>query len=181
MDEREARDASTAASPAWPTPAAHDAAFSCFYRGFLPTLVAFLRLQGVPLYEAADIAQETMIEAYQSWAKIQSPRAWARRVAARMWARRIANVAEDLVADVPEQGTSLLPIADVADWEQRHDVLQVLDGLPPRQRQVLAWTMDGYTPAEIADELNMSPEAVRASLLKARRALAAHPRLTGGQ
>jgi RNA polymerase sigma-70 factor (ECF subfamily) len=180
MDEREARDAGTAASPT-PTSTAHDAAFSRFYRSFIATLVSFLRWQGVPLREAADIAQETMIEAYRSWATIRSPQAWARRVAARMWARRVADVAEDPVADVPEQATSLLAITDVVAWEQRHDVLQVLDALPPRQRQVLAWAVDGYTPAEIADELKMSPDAVRASLRKARRALATHPRVTGGQ
>jgi RNA polymerase sigma-70 factor (ECF subfamily) len=181
MDERDAREASTAASPARPMAAAHDAEFSRFYRGFVATLVAFLQWQGVPMRVAADIAQETMIEAYRSWAMIHSPQAWARRVAARMWARRIADVAEDPVADVPEQATSLLAITDVAAWEQRHDVLHVLDALPPRQRQVLAWTVDGYTPAEIAGELKMSPDAVRASLLKARRALATHPRVAGEQ
>ncbi|MFF4902852.1 sigma factor-like helix-turn-helix DNA-binding protein [Streptomyces sp. NPDC001068] len=41
---------------------------------------------------------------------------------------------------------------------------------PARQRQVLAWTLSEFTPAEIAEQLNMTPEAVRASLKKARRA-----------
>ncbi|MFJ6199127.1 sigma factor-like helix-turn-helix DNA-binding protein [Micromonospora sp. NPDC092111] len=36
----------------------------------------------------------------------------------------------------------------------------------------MAWTFDGYRPQEIADELDISPEAVRASLKLARRALA---------
>lgn len=36
----------------------------------------------------------------------------------------------------------------------------------------MAWTFDGYQPQEIADELDIRPDAVRASLKLARRALA---------
>lgn len=158
----------------------HEAEFSDFYRGFLPVLVAFLRWQGVPLIDAADVAQETMIQAYRRWATINDPRAWARRVGTRTWVRRIAEVVEDPVPEMPERTTALLRITDVAAWEQHHDVLRMLDRLPARQRQVLAWTVDGYTPAEIAAELQMTPEAVRASLLKARRALATDPDIVGG-
>jgi RNA polymerase sigma-70 factor (ECF subfamily) len=50
-------------------------------------------------------------------------------------------------------------------------VLQVLRLLPYRQRQVMAWTYDGYTPAEIATFLNLDAGAVRASLHKARETL----------
>jgi len=77
---------------------------------------------------------------------------------------------------VPE-GTPLLPApAPAAEWEQRHEVLRVISQLPPRQRQVMAWTFDGYTPAEIAEILRLAPDAVRQSLAKARRALADHLR-----
>src|SRR5262249_8029152 len=123
--------------------------------------------QGVPLGHAADLAQETMILAYRHWATITHPEPWARRVASRLWARRLAETAEDSVADVPEPGP-LLAITDVTAWEQRHDVLRVLDLLPSRQRQVLAWTLDGYTPTEIATELQISPDTVRANLYKAQ-------------
>ncbi|HET8661442.1 MAG TPA: sigma-70 family RNA polymerase sigma factor [Micromonosporaceae bacterium] len=189
MDEPEARESSTTApgprprehSPASPAAAPDkDRAFAEFYRQFVPTLVGFLRWQGVPLREAADLAQETMVQAYKRWETIEHPQAWARRVASRMWARRISTVVEDRVADVPEPNP-LLAVTDVTVWEQRHDVLRILDELPPRQRQVLAWTLDGYTPAEIADELKIAPEAVRSSLLKARRALAENPSITGEQ
>jgi RNA polymerase sigma factor (sigma-70 family) len=145
--------------------------FSEFYRRFVPTLVAFLRWQGVPLRDAADVAQETMIEAYRLWSTIEHPQAWARRVASRMWARRLAAAVEEPVANPPDR-LGLLAITDVAAWEQRHEVLRILDQLPARQRQVLAWRLDGYQPAEIAAELRMTADAVRSSLLKARRAVA---------
>lgn len=148
-----------------------DESFATFYKTFTPTLVAFLRWQGVPLRDAADLAQETMTQAYRNWLKIRHPKAWVRRVASRLWARRLAESIEDSVADVPEP-ILLREVTDVTEWEQRHDVLQILDQLPSRQRQVLAWSLDGYTPSEIAEELRMTPEAVRASLYKARRALA---------
>ncbi|MFY1698586.1 sigma factor-like helix-turn-helix DNA-binding protein [Solwaraspora sp. WMMA2101] len=69
--------------------------------------------------------------------------------------------------------------ADISAWEQRHDVIRLLAILPWRQRQVMAWTFDGYQPQEIAVELEITPEAVRASLKLARRALAEHLRRAG--
>jgi len=182
MDEPETRPAKSASSsPTLPATAsgalrvlspAEQATFVDFYRDSLPRLVAFLRWQGVPLVAAVDVAQETMVQAYRLWATIDHPPAWARRVASRIWARQIACNAEDPVADIPER-TSLFGDPDIVAWEQRHDVLQILDRLPARQRQVLAWTLDGYSRMEIAAELRMTAEAVRSSLAKARRALAA--------
>jgi RNA polymerase sigma-70 factor (ECF subfamily) len=150
--------------------------FDDFYRGFVPTLVAFLLWLGARLPDAADITQETMIEAFKDWGRIEKPEAWARRVASRKYARRISipPITDHPVGEVDDtvDGTPLLqPEADVAAFEERHEVLRILELLPPRQRQVMAWTFDGYKPAEIAKELKMRPEAVRSSLLKARRTL----------
>lgn len=156
-----------------PDPSDTDAAFSAFYREFVPILVAFLMWQGARLSDAADIAQDTMIKAYENWSTIRHPEAWARRVASRELVRRIARVPEDPCPDPPECPL-LPPLTNVEAWEQRHEILRLLDELPPRQRQVLAWTMDGYTPTAIAEELEITPEAVRSSLRKARRALAKH-------
>jgi hypothetical protein len=47
----------------------------------------------------------------------------------------------------------------VETWEQQHEVLPVLDRLSPRQRQVMAWTLQCYTPAEIATELRTNAAA----------------------
>ena len=43
--------------------------------------------------------------------------------------------------------------------------------LPPRQRQVMAWIIDGFGAAEIARELGVSPESVRQSYARARKNL----------
>lgn len=150
------------------------AAFSEFYREFVPTLVAFLVWQGARLPDAAEIVQETMIKAYQCWSEIRQPQAWARTVAYRALIRRTTSIKENPVEHVPEPSPLLPSSTDVETWEQRHDVLQALDRLPPRQREVMAWTLDGYTPSEIATELEITAETVRANLMKARRALTAY-------
>ncbi|KIF79136.1 hypothetical protein QR77_24920 [Streptomyces sp. 150FB] len=158
-----------------------DEEFSSFYRATVPELIGFLINNGASLPVAADLAQDTMIKAYQRWTEIGHPRAWAHTVASRALGRRIADVREQPVDHVPEP-TSLLPDPGAAaEWEVRHDVRPLLDSLPPRQRQIMAWTLNGWTPSEIADELSMNPEAVRASLKKARRAAAAYYREREGE
>lgn len=147
-----------------------DEDFSDFYRKSIAKLVAFLVWQGARPVDAADAAQEAMIKAHRHWATIHDPRAWVRRVASREWGR-IAHAVE-APAEVEFANSALLrPDSDIEAVEQRHHVLRLLANLPPRQRQVLAWTLDGYTPTEIAGELDITPEAVRTALFRARRAL----------
>ncbi|MEW2553666.1 RNA polymerase sigma factor [Streptomyces zhihengii] len=152
---------------------AKDEAFSAFYRTTVRSLVGFLANQGAGMHVAADIAQDTMLSAYERWDTIDQPRAWVHTVASRKLVRSIASCEEQPVEQVPEP-TSLLANPDaIVTWEARHDLLPLLRSLPPRQRQVLAWALSGFTPGDIAEQLGMSDEAVRASLYKARRAVAA--------
>ncbi|GGN93783.1 RNA polymerase sigma24 factor [Streptomyces albiflavescens] len=149
-----------------------DAEFSDFYRANIQQLVGFLINQGASLPTAADIAQDTMAKAYQNWGTIHTPRAWAHTVASRTLVRKIASIREEPVDRLPEP-TSLLPSPDsLKEWESHHQVLALLQHLPPRQRQVLAWRFNGYTPQEIAEQLGMTATAVRSNLKKARRAVA---------
>ncbi|MET9792096.1 MULTISPECIES: RNA polymerase sigma factor [Streptomyces] len=153
-----------------------DQNFADFYRSAIRPLVAFLINQGASMEIAADIAQETMTAAYQRWSDLHSPRAWVYKVASRELVRKIAAVDEYPVSEVPEP-TSLLARPDaIKEWEVRHDALPILRSLPPRQRQVMAWTLAGFTPTDIAEHLggDLTPETVRANLAKARRAAAAY-------
>lgn len=151
---------------------AKDDAFSAFYRATVSSLVGFLVNQGASVHVAADIAQDTMLSAYERWDTIDHPRAWVHTVASRALVRRISSCEEQPVEQVPEP-TSLLANPDaIAAWEARHDLLPLLRSLPPRQRQVLAWSLSGFTPGDIAEQLGMNDDAVRASLYKARRAVA---------
>ncbi|MFI8194872.1 RNA polymerase sigma factor [Streptomyces sp. NPDC085946] len=152
-----------------------DEEFSAFYRAHIRPLTAFLISHGAGVHVAAEIAQETMTDAYRCWESITHPKAWVYKAASRALIRKVASV-EEPVEQVPEP-TSLLPHTDaIAEWEARYDALPLLRSLPPRQRQVMAWTLAGFTPTDIADHLSLSAETVRASLLKARRAAAAYLR-----
>jgi RNA polymerase sigma factor (sigma-70 family) len=164
----------TTSAPSRPSPdLAEVTAFSEFYRESVPRLVIFLRVQGASLAEAADCVQETMIQALPpKWATLDTPYAWCRTVASRTYFKRVADRREDPMADVGMAGYPLIaPGADITVLEQHHEVLRLFDRLPPRQRQVMAWTYDGVKPAEIAQELDMNPQTVRATLRDARKNL----------
>lgn len=154
---------------------AADAAFATFYRESVPALVAFLVVQGARLADAADIAQESMTKAYREWHRLQHPKAWVHRVASRALIRRLVTDREYPVGELPEP-VPLLRTTDIERWELRHDIVRCLAQLPPRQRQVMAWTLSDYRPAEIAVELDLPPATVRQTLFLARQALAARLR-----
>jgi len=136
------------------------AEFSAFYKQSVPRLVAFLRWQGASLSDAADCVQEAMAQAYRQWSTIHDPHAWCRQVVSRLYVQRLASLVEP-VTDPGTAGSSLF--ARDADWdglEKRHRVSFLLEQLPARQRQVMAWTYDGSTPTEIAKVLKTTPGAV---------------------
>ncbi|WRZ96455.1 sigma-70 family RNA polymerase sigma factor (plasmid) [Streptomyces sp. NBC_01007] len=136
-------------------------------------MTGFLINHGASVQMAADIAQEVMTDAYRNWERITHPKAWVHKAASRALVRSVASV-EEPVDDVPEP-TSLVPRPDaIAEWEARHDALPLLRSLPMKQRQVMAWTLAGFTPTDIADHLGLSAENVRANLKKARRAAAVY-------
>lgn len=146
--------------------------FKDFYREHTGKLVRFLICDGASVTDAAEIAQDVMTRLWESWTTVEYPKTWIRRVAERELVRRKAHAGERLVAEIPEESSILRDDVDIRAWEQRHDELKALDALPPRQRQILAWSLEGYTTVEIADLLQISASAVRANLLKARRSYA---------
>ena len=147
------------------------AQFESFYRCFVPVLVGFLICHGAPLSLAADIAQNTMIKAWRSWPRISNPHAWARKTAGRELIRHQVNGGETSTELVPSSAL-LRHDKQIAEFEARHVIIWVLSRLSPRQRQVMAWTIHGSPPREIAAELGITPEAVRSSLRQARRNVA---------
>lgn len=49
--------------------------------------------------------------------------------------------------------------------------LAALAMLPVRQREVMAWHLDGYKPEQIARELGLTADNVRKALQRARKRL----------
>ena len=166
-------------SPRPAAPAAPETrlSFRDFYQQHTPRLVAFLMRLGARAEDAADIAQETMTRAYKGWEGIEHPRAWTRTVGSREYLRRLLADRDEPVAEIPGQllGSSMAGAGEAAMLgPEQARVLELLRLLPPRQRQVMAWVYDEYTPVEIAAILNLDPGTVRVSLHKARETLKRH-------
>jgi RNA polymerase sigma factor (sigma-70 family) len=155
--------------------------FARFYGEHFTRLAAYLLYQGAPSHLAADLAQDAMATAWRRWAEITQPRAYVYKVAGRAYTRRALEEPGLPAGEVPEPSAVLTRPGEAEAWLQQQQVLRVLRALPPRQRQVLALTFDGWTPAEIAEMLAIEPDAVRASLMKARRSAASEHRRDGDE
>lgn len=148
------------------------AAYETFYRDRVPKLTLFLILQGASPWVATEVVQETMIKVFKRWSAIDAPAAWARTVASREYIRFISRVEEEPLDWNAEASVMIAKPDEINAVAEESEILALLRMLPQRQRQVMAWSYDGCTPAEIAEELQITPEAVRSSLHQARRAVA---------
>lgn len=138
--------------------------FTGFFQREYAPLVAHLVIAGFPRAQAEDAAAEAMVELHTAWDAVRTPRAWVRKVA---WRVAVAQRPKD-VAPVPDR-----PAGDDEQGEValRVSLTRAMGELPPRQREVMAWTLDGFRPGEIAEQLGRPVGQVRANLAHARRAL----------
>ena len=150
---------------------ARDLEFTLFYHEQMPRLVAFLSVHGARAGVAADVAQEAMTEAYRQWDSIDRPRAWVRTVASRIWWRLTQQDRTESPSEQLDDQATAVSAAEPEEIENRHVFLAILRSLPLGQRQVMAWTYDGYQPTEIAALLRIEPATVRSRLRDARAAL----------
>ncbi|MFD9959809.1 RNA polymerase sigma factor [Amycolatopsis sp. NPDC058986] len=143
--------------------------FDTFFRAEFPALVGFLCKIGTEVIVARDVAADAMLLAYESWSSIEHPRAWVRGVAGRLATER-ARFDAGPRAD-------WFPPAEPADDKlvtlvaQHAEIVDLLSVLPRQQRTVLAWLLDGFTPAETAQALKISPATVRSHRRHARERL----------
>lgn len=125
--------------------------------------------------DALDAMQMTWLRLAVNAHRIQDPErlgGWL-VTTARHECMRILRQAQSGLNHTDDPVDAILPPSptNVQAWEERHEVLRLLDCLPPLQRQVIELTMDGYTPAEIASELGITSQTIRSRLIRARRTL----------
>lgn len=139
----------------------------------MPSLIGFVIRLGTDPDEARDIAQQAFINAVPRWSLIENPRAYLRTVANREYIRRRRLTAPEMImAEVPAMTAPPDPAMMKIEFrDQEMRIFDAIRRLPTRQREVIAWTIDGFEPDEIARMLGVSNGAVRGSLFKARRAL----------
>ncbi|MGC5529950.1 RNA polymerase sigma factor [Streptomyces sp. SR-10] len=144
--------------------------FALFYSEHLAVLTRFVMRLGASPYEAADAAHVAFVEAFPRWDRITAPRAWLRTVAARAYMRQ-TGLRDRPTESLPDRPGGHCPLDEVVLKEQEQRVYSALGMLSPRQRQVMAWHLDGFSHTEISEELGITVEAVRQNYARARTSL----------
>ena len=126
------------------------------------------------MHEAEEAAQEAMTQMVQRWHDVDSKLAYAKRAAINTFLKsRTRGLERTRARQVAAGGAVAEAQADgsLSLWEDRSWVLQLLNGLPQRQREVMAFIVDDFKPAEVAELLGRTPSAVRNTLRSARERL----------
>jgi DNA-directed RNA polymerase specialized sigma24 family protein len=159
-----------------------------FYRSEFTHLTRHVIFLGGTPEEAKDAAQSALIDLLQNWYTVQAPRPWCRKAAAHHFLR--SDIREnradrsartDFIARRGSDDSYALR-SPLEEWE--FIVNFVEHHLVGVQRQVMAWSIDGFGPQDIAKQLGMPPATVRSNLRHARKKLATalgkeHPELAG--
>jgi RNA polymerase sigma factor (sigma-70 family) len=143
--------------------------FAAVFRDRFVPVVGFLRAAGAGRHDAEDAVQAAFVHLAQVWDTVEYPTAWLRTTAWRMWLRGKGNARAwpSDPADLPDAAIAD-PCGDIAG---QVDLVQLLRQLSPLQRTVMAFEIDGATPAQTAEALGVPAVNVRQNLLRARRNL----------
>lgn len=133
--------------------------------------------QGADYDDVRQEALTALLEAERSWRRIGSFPVFARVVIKRRLidCLRAAGRRPKIVCGLNEERDGLV-LDFEAYIENRARIRAAIDAhgkLSPRQRHVLARTVQGHSYAEIADELDLSPSVVKWAAWKARSLLRA--------
>lgn len=149
--------------------------FDDFVRAESVPLVKFLAHVGFGWEEAEDAAAEAMLTACQKWSTLRNPRAYVRTAAVHTATNQAIRDRQRTERSIrggwatPEHSDPFAEIDERLDAEPR--LLALLKLLPPKQRLVLAWHIDGFSNTEIADILQMPVATVASHLRHARQRL----------
>ena len=124
---------------------------------------------------AEDLAQEAMLRAVRSAGELNEPRAikvWLLRVVANLWrdwCRAKGRRPTELLPDADVVGEQVEPLERLSQAEEVAMTVEAMHRLPERQRAVLVLVAcEEFTISEVAEVLQITPEAVRSSLSVAR-------------
>ena len=128
-------------------------------------------------HAAEDLTQDTFLRAWPARARLRDERAlrvWLFRIAANLWRDRLRRdrspIARAGLLSGEELGRQQTPERIAAGKDELRRTLDVLNALPPRQREVLYLNAcEELGSAEIAEILAMSKGAVKANLSLARK------------
>jgi RNA polymerase sigma-70 factor (ECF subfamily) len=158
--------------------AGDEAAYSQFLRALVPALRTIARgavaRTGMKV-DAEDIVQETLLAIHlkrQTWIDTEPIGPWIRAIARHKLIDALRRRGRR--AEIPIEGfEEILPAEEPSTDYARRDIERHLDGLPPRQRDVVqAIALDGRSIKDTAARLTMTEGAVRVALHRAIAGLA---------
>ncbi|WP_394613090.1 RNA polymerase sigma factor [Lentzea sp. JNUCC 0626] len=159
--------------------------FDEFFRHEFGRLVAFLVKMNFDRATSEDAAVDAMIGVRGNWATIDCASAWVRKAAYHNALKASQRSREGVKRAIfggwlnsPNDHSAEDTLAAVVEQPQ---VEYLLAKLPERQRLVLAWHLDSFTNAEIAEALDMSLATVRSTLRHAKDRLKKEFEGTAGQ
>lgn len=160
-----------------PPPGSHPASMSVekVYRAERINLMTYLMSMGADPHEADDAVQAAFIQALRVWPTIRQPRAWLYKVALREYYRADTRTRtrETPAGNALPERAEPLDSSDIVLLDEEEEMVRAaIAALPGRQRQVMALTLAGFAPAEIAEQLGCDPAAVRQNQVRARGNLA---------
>lgn len=142
--------------------------FDEYFRYDFPRLTFFTVRLGASLQEAEDVTQQAMLDLFRHWGEVSAPEAYARIAAKRIYLRGRNNAKREREA-IQRNWSQDNPVAFSGDVQY---VMDLLTSLPTEQREIMAWTIDGYEPSEIAELTGRTAATVRSHLRHARKKLA---------
>ncbi|GAA3274635.1 RNA polymerase sigma factor [Dactylosporangium vinaceum] len=143
--------------------------FAEFYGATYERLIAFLLRSGSSRPDADDFAQEAMLSLLKVWPSATNRTAYVYKAAIRTLITERSRRRRDLALVV--KMAKLRTFAAPEPQTEVREVLQALRTLKPEQRLVMALTVDGFRPTEIAALTARSPATVRSNLRLARENL----------
>lgn len=145
----------------------------------IPSVYRYLlRLTG-NAHRAEDLTQEAFLQAWKKRRQLRSDssaRVWMLRIATNLLRdderRRRRRPNEVAGVEAMADPSVAIPESEAMAVEDRERILTFIDGLPPRQREVIHLSaVEGLSPGEIAEVLDISRNSAKVSLCEARKKL----------
>jgi RNA polymerase sigma-70 factor (ECF subfamily) len=144
---------------------------------YLPRVYRFALRLTRDRHQAEDLTQETLLRAWRHRNRLRRPGAacvWLFKIAVNLrrdQVRRSKRSRQEVGSRVDDcESTQLSPAQAMTEQEDLQRVLKTMDCLPSRQREVLyLHACEHLSVAEMADVLDISTDAVKASLCLARK------------
>jgi RNA polymerase sigma factor (sigma-70 family) len=145
-----------------------------FFRVHYRRLMRVAMYAGATEQEAHDVVQDALLKVLRRWHMIEDPVSYARTAVI----NNVRQIKRSERSRQSRQNTYLVqnferPSDDPSVWDDDEGVEAMLRELTPGQREIVRLLLRTLTPAEVAETLGRSYDAVRSALSDMRRRLRA--------